>query len=170
MAPAVSRQGVGAEVKFWARPSSQNPQMLIRCYSDNFWCCFLWERWRKGQKRRRRKRCQRVMLRTTRATREEAPLNSSYKEPAGSESSSASTWMWMVQESYEERSVVSVEAAMVLWREKSRLDWWMSADAFGVKQSISSSCLNISLSQIQQCQEILGSFENDQGTPPPPPC
>lgn len=36
---------------------------------------------------------------------------------------------------------------------------------FGVKQSISSICLNISLSQIQQCQEILGSFENDQGTP-----
>lgn len=36
---------------------------------------------------------ERVMLRTTRATREEAPLNSSYKEPAGSESSSASTWM-----------------------------------------------------------------------------
>ena len=33
--------------------------MLRRCYSDNFWYCFLWERWRKGQKRRRRKRCQR---------------------------------------------------------------------------------------------------------------
>lgn len=26
------------------------------------------------------------------------------------------------------------------------------------------------LTDIQQCQEILGSFENDQGTPPPPPC
>lgn len=40
-----------------------------------------------------------VMLRTTRGTREEAPLNSSYKEPAGSVFSSASPWMWMVQES-----------------------------------------------------------------------
>lgn len=36
---------------------------------------------------------ERVMLRTTRGTREEAPLNSSYKEPAGSASSSASPWM-----------------------------------------------------------------------------
>ena len=54
------------------------------------------------------------MLRTTRGTREEAPLNSSYKEPAGSVFSSASPWMWMVQESNEERSIVSVEAAMVL--------------------------------------------------------
>lgn len=36
---------------------------------------------------------ERVMLRTTRGTREEAPLNSSYKEPAGTASSSASPWM-----------------------------------------------------------------------------
>ena len=99
------------------------------------------------------------MLRTTKGTREEAPLNSSYREPAGIVFSSALPWMWMVQESNEERSIVSVEAAMVLWREKSQLDWWMSLDAFGVKKSISSNCLSISLSQIQQCQKILGSFE-----------